>query len=495
MENTASVPDLTCAICSCQFPDSEQLPCGHYLCSNCMEDSQAKVAVEGAVCCPLCGDAFPLDPSPEPSPHLPHPDKPEEAGAVSASTDKLASPGEDPKEVTGCEALGEASTDPAEKRCPEHNEMLEFYCEDDGECVCGPCTVTGKHKSHTLMSLENAEIWMKEKLTKEIESLRIIQQDCHFRNQDMTVSESEIKTQINQLKENLSKKFYEWRKSLEEDEEFALKMIEDEGLKVLTKSVEYTNELNKRMHLIRLVDDETQKLVHLDPLSLIQKSNQVLSQVAETQEQSVIDIPKLILNLYNAPELIKDRMNNSFTYQSAILGTTNQWSILTLDSDSAYWLLNVSDDEKTVMFGYMGENSWHNSKMFENMHQILCAQSFTAGCHSWDVKTGGIAWGVGVAYGTIDRGGLESYFTNSTKSWCLYFYRGSLTACHKNQQTYLMKYSAISRMRIQLDYEAGTVSFYQVSENQRHLHTFKTTFTEPVFPAFSCSGNSSIKLC
>eukprot|EP00061_Rhincodon_typus_P005292 g24621.t1 len=139
----------------------------------------------------------------------------------------------------------------------------------------------------------------------------------------------------------------------------------------------------------------------------------------------------------------------------------DQWSLLTLDPDSAYWLLNVSEDEKTVMFGYMGENSWHNSNMFENMHQILCSQSFTAGCHSWDVKTGGIAWGVGVAYGTIDRGGLESYFTNSTKSWCLYFYRGFLTACQKNQQTYLLKYPAISRMRVQLDYEAGTISFYQ----------------------------------
>ncbi|XP_041039382.1 E3 ubiquitin-protein ligase TRIM7-like [Carcharodon carcharias] len=474
MEITAPAQALTCAACHCPFPNSEQWPCGHYLCSNCIEGTRAKGIAEGAVGCPLCSNTFPSDPSLEPSPGLPRPDKPEEAAAVSDPAAELPSSGGDPKEARVLDSPSEPSTDPTERRCREHNEVLEFYCEDDGECVCGPCTITGKHKTHTLMSLEKAEAQIKEKLTKEIENLRIIQQDYHFKHQDVTISESEIKTQIDQLKGNLSKKFSEWRKSLEEDEDYALKMIEEEGLKVLSKSVKYFDELNKRMHQIRLIDDETQKLVHLDPLSFIQKSNQVLSQISKTQNPSDIDIPKLILNLYNAPELIKERMSNSFIYQSAILGTTNQWSMLTLDPDSAYWLLNVSDDEKTVMFGYMGENSWHNSKMFENMHQILCSQSFTAGCHSWDVKTGGVAWGVGVAYGTIDRGGLESYFTNSTKSWCLYFYRGFLTACQKNQQTYLLKYPAISRMRTQLDYEAGTVSFYQISD-------IKTFFVFTVF--------------
>ncbi|XP_048376083.1 E3 ubiquitin-protein ligase TRIM7-like [Stegostoma tigrinum] len=489
MEDTGITEDQpTCALCHCPFPDFDALPCGHYLCSNCMEDARSKGEAAGRLDCPVC-----INPSVS-EPRLDGASQPEKA-AVPSLTAEVPPPGRDPQEVGIGDPAGKLPGDPIERQCREHKEPLEFYCEDDGECVCGPCTITGKHKSHSLLSLEKAESHVKEKLRKEIENLRIIQQDCHFKHQDVTISESEIKTQIDQLKENLSKKFSEWRKSLEEDEDYAVKMIEEEGMKVLSKSAMCFDELNNKMHLIRLIDDETQNLVHMDPLSFIQKSKQVLSRVTDTQNQSDVNIPKLILNLYNAPELIKERMNNSFTYQSAILGTTNQWSLLTLDPDSAYWLLNVSEDEKTVMFGYMGENSWHNSNMFENMHQILCSQSFTAGCHSWDVKTGGIAWGVGVAYGTIDRGGLESYFTNSTKSWCLYFYRGFLTACQKNQQTYLLKYPAISRMRVQLDYEAGTISFYQVSERQRHLYTFKTTFSEPVFPAFSCSGSSSIKLC
>uniref|UniRef100_UPI00398E37BB E3 ubiquitin-protein ligase TRIM7-like n=1 Tax=Pristiophorus japonicus TaxID=55135 RepID=UPI00398E37BB len=499
MEGWASSQEQACVVCLSQSPDAVQLPCDHSLCSKCSEEVQAQATGENEFGCPGCGVTFASEPGLGPSPGLCDPAEPEEpevgVAAHPAPAADLPSAGGDPQEAGKGDAPIEATGDLPETQCHEHNEVLEFYCEDDGECVCGPCTITGRHKSHTLMSLVKAQVELKEKLRKEIENLRIIQQNCHFKHQDLEISESEVKTQIDQLKGNLSKKFSEWRKSLEEDEDYALKVIEEEGLNVLTRSATFAHKLITRMDLIKMIDDETQNLVQMDPLSFIQKSSQLLSKVAETQKQPNPDAPKLALNLCSAPAQIKKRMSNSFTYQSAILGTTNQWSLLTLDPDSAYWLLNISDDEKTVMFGYMGENSWQNSKMFQNMHQILCSQSFTAGCHSWDLKTGGVTWGVGVAYGTIERGGLESYFTNSTKSWCLYFYRGLLTACQKDKHTFLREYPSISRIRVQLDYEAGTVSFYQVTERQQHLHTFQTKFTEPVFPAFSCSGNSSLKLC
>ncbi|XP_032896779.1 E3 ubiquitin-protein ligase TRIM39-like [Amblyraja radiata] len=452
------VPASDCAVCRSPGlgASARRLPCGHRLCSDCARYSDT--ALGGSLDCPTC------------------------SGPVTAPLPAL--------DVATAAAGGRA-----ERLCPQHGQPLQLFCQQDGQCVCTSCMDSGSHREHTVTSLDTARDSLKEKLKKEVENLRIIQQDCHFKHQDMTISESDIKTQIDQLKRNLTKKFTEWRKCLEEDEECALKVIDTEGEKVLVPSRRSGDELIHRMNQIKLIDDETRSLVQQSPLQFIQDSSQLLQKVAEEEKVPTPEVPKLVLNLCSAPEAIKKRLRSSFMYQSAILGTTTQWSSLTLDPDSAYWLLNVSEDEKTVMFGYMGENSWHNSKMFENMHQVLCAQSFTAGCHSWDVRTGGVAWGAGVAYGSIERGGLGSYFTSSPKSWCLYFYRGTLTACHCDQHAYLLEFPATSRVRLQLDYEGGTLAFYQVGEQHRHLHTFHTAFTEPVYPAFSCSGNSSLKLC
>ncbi|XP_045899135.1 NACHT, LRR and PYD domains-containing protein 12-like, partial [Micropterus dolomieu] len=52
------------------------------------------------------------------------------------------------------------------------------------------------------------------------------------------------------------------------------------------------------------------------------------------------------------------------------------------------------------------------------------------------------------------------------------------------------------RIGVYVDCPAGTLSFYEVSSDKlTHLHTFNTTFTEPVYPAFRLWSGSSVALC
>ncbi|XP_018429691.1 PREDICTED: E3 ubiquitin/ISG15 ligase TRIM25-like [Nanorana parkeri] len=51
-----------------------------------------------------------------------------------------------------------------------------------------------------------------------------------------------------------------------------------------------------------------------------------------------------------------------------------------------------------------------------------------------------------------------------------------------------------NRVGIYLDYEAGRISFYDLCDPIRHLHTFTTTFTEPLH-AGVCVGGGCIKIC
>ncbi|XP_078085694.1 E3 ubiquitin-protein ligase TRIM7-like [Mustelus asterias] len=492
MENTAlAKQELPCATCQGAGKPAERLPSKHSLCANCAEDSQARVTVEGDVCCPLC----PLGPSLEPGPHLPHPDKPEEVAAVSAPPAELPSSGKDPKEVTVRDSLGEATTDPAEKRCPEHNEMLEFYCEDDEECVCGPCTVTGKHKSHSLVSLEKAAAQIKDKVLNSVKNLLQIQQSYHFKYQDLQKSEDELKMQINRLQGNLSKKFLAWRNSLEENEENVLKMIDEEGIRLTAESSSCSKTLNEKMDLIREIDDVAQDLAQCDRLSFFQKSRQLISRANELQVEVMPAVHKDTFNVRSVSEQVKSLIDKSMVYYTIILNMIGEWARLTLDTKTAYWFLTVSEDARSLSFGYDLQPYPSNPERFRTHRQILCCQSFTSGYHSWVVQAEGIAWGIGIAYGSIAREGECSDLTNSGKAWCIHLNHGTLTASHNGLHTDVIKEPVYTRFQVELDYESGYVAFYQVADTLQHLYTFRTEFIEPVFPAFSCFYISSIKLC
>uniref|UniRef100_UPI00398F1E62 E3 ubiquitin/ISG15 ligase TRIM25-like isoform X2 n=1 Tax=Pristiophorus japonicus TaxID=55135 RepID=UPI00398F1E62 len=351
--------------------------------------------------------------------------------------------------------------DVTEIQCRDHKKVLEFYCKEDAECVCGPCSEIGKHRSHTLLSLNQGQ--------------------------------AAIKTRIKELKGKLSKSFSEWRRQLEEDEEYALTLIDEEGLRALAQIRSCSEALNKRMEQITLIDGETQSLVQRDPLSFIQNSKQLLSRVTETQRVTDPDGPALTLNLFNISQLIQERLNGWEKYHSDILGIIRQSSQLSLDPKTANCSLVLSDDLRSVTYTEQDQPYPPHPERFTDYFQVICSQSFSSGSHSWDGESDGKEWGMGIVYGSIDRKGQYSWFGESSNSWCLYPGTDSVTFWHDNERTDLPPIGPGSRIRVQLDYEAGTVSFHQVTDSLIHLYTFHTTFTEPVFPAFGC-WDKSIKL-
>ncbi|XP_067834039.1 E3 ubiquitin/ISG15 ligase TRIM25-like [Heptranchias perlo] len=406
--------------------------------------------------------------------------------------------------------LIEPVADLTDRQCVDHKKILEFYCEDDAEC---------------------------EELEREIESLQGVQQNCSSKQRDLERSEAEIKTRINELKGKLSKSFSEWRRQLEEDEEYALKLIDEEGLRALSQIRSCSEALNKRMEQITLIDGETQSLGQRDHLSFIQNSKQLLSRVTETRRVTDPDVPALTLNLSNISQLIQKRLNGSEKYHSDILGIivpasteysgpsnvtppphstsgaapvpgnvlqlstgitgragiSQGLSPMSLDPKTVNWNLVLSDDLRSVTWTEWEQPYPPHPERFKDWAQVLCSQSFSSGSHSWDVETDGQGWEIGIVCGSVEREGKDSVLGNSSKSWCLGFFLGSLTAWQNNRFTDLPPIPSNIRIRVQLDYEAGTLSFHQVTDSLRHLHTFQTTFTEPVLPAFYC-GDKSLKL-
>ncbi|XP_072431086.1 E3 ubiquitin-protein ligase TRIM7-like isoform X2 [Chiloscyllium punctatum] len=333
------------------------------------------------------------------------------------------------------------------------------------------------------------------KLLSSVRSILQTQQSYHFKYQDLQKSEDELKMQINRLQGNISKKFSEWRKNLEEDEENVLKMIDEEGIRLTAQSSYCSKTLNEKMDLIKLIDDEAQSLTQGDRLSFFQKSKQLLSKARELQNQKPLINQRDMLNIRSISEQVKVLIDKSMAYYSIILNMIGEWARLTLDTKTAYWFLTVSEDARSLTFGYDLQPYPSNPERFRTHRQILCCQSFTSGYHSWVVQAEGIAWGIGIAYGSIAREGESSDLTNSNKAWCIHLNHGTLTASHNGLHTDIIKEPLHNRFQVELDYESGYVSFYQVGDTPQHLYTFRTIFREPVFPAFSCFYISSIKLC
>ncbi len=72
------------------------------------------------------------------------------------------------------------------------------------------------------------------------------------------------------------------------------------------------------------------------------------------------------------------------------------------------------------------------------------------------------------------------------------------TAKHNNGSTDISSPSRLSnRVGVNVNWSAGRLSFYSVSDTNTltHLHTFNTTFTEPLYAGFEVYSDSSVSLC
>ncbi|XP_048458976.1 tripartite motif-containing protein 14-like [Rhincodon typus] len=364
-------------------------------------------------------------------------------------------------------------------------------------------------------------------IQSEVEKLQRVRQNCITKQKNFEKSAAEIKTHTSELKGKLSKMFSERRKKLDEDEKCALRLIDEHEHSLLSGIRDSSETFHSMAEQIRLVDEEAQNLMQEDSISFIQKSMELLSKVVETQKLIFPDPPEPALNLSNLPQLKKLMEESEMSYSttdelgqihdwmestcgkgpaepaiiahiqskpSSLLLQTRELSWLTLDPNTASKNLVLSVDLRSVRYSEKEQHYPSNPQRFQTYSQILCSQSFYCGHHSWAVETGGSWWGIGIAYKNIQKTGSNSDLRRTSKAWCLYQGINVLRACHNSKHTLVPLKSFIEKIQVHLNYDAGTLAFYQVTDTLTHLHTFKTIFTQPVYPAFCCENNTWLQL-
>ncbi|XP_066518253.1 stonustoxin subunit beta-like [Hoplias malabaricus] len=174
---------------------------------------------------------------------------------------------------------------------------------------------------------------------------------------------------------------------------------------------------------------------------------------------------------------------------------------LTLDPNTAHRLLSLSEGNRKVE-GMKEEKSYpDHPERFSHSMQVLCRESLTGRCY-WETEwNDGIGGGVNiaVAYKSVGRKCKNNGFGENEKSWSLSCCGRYYDVSHNDISTNIRPSSMPNRVGVYVDCEAGILSFYSVSTDTqplKHIHTFTTTFTEPVYAGFRVwDSTSSVRLC
>ncbi|XP_027135092.1 NLR family CARD domain-containing protein 3 [Larimichthys crocea] len=158
-----------------------------------------------------------------------------------------------------------------------------------------------------------------------------------------------------------------------------------------------------------------------------------------------------------------------------------------LDPDTAYRKLKLSDDNKNVTTVTEYQSYPDHPERFDCFCQLLCRDGLTGRCY-WEVEWRG-AVHIAVTYRGIRRKGnnADCRFGMNNHSWNLSCSGGGYSVWHNDRVTVLpLRSSSVSdRVAVYVDCPAGSLSFFRVSSGTlTHLHTFNTTFTEPLYPGF-----------
>ncbi|KAM9309227.1 LOW QUALITY PROTEIN: protein NLRC3-like [Pholidichthys leucotaenia] len=170
---------------------------------------------------------------------------------------------------------------------------------------------------------------------------------------------------------------------------------------------------------------------------------------------------------------------------------------LELDTNSVNRNLELSDNNRKVTLVETEQNYPDHPDRFDFWPQLLCRNGLTGRCY-WEVERRGRV-NISVSYRGIRRKGDsgDCWFGRNNQSWSLECHHDlGYSVRHNNIYTSISSWSVSTRVGVYVDCPAGILSFYSVSSDSLiHLHTFNTTFTEPLYPGFWFRSSGSSVLC
>lgn len=368
-------------------------------------------------------------------------------------------------------------------KCEQHGEQLCLFCEDDGQLICWRCERTPQHRGHTTLLVTAACQVYKGKLQETVAALRNQEEKCQSQmalvNQHANLCVEITKNQ----KQKISYDFKSLQNFLSMEEKSYLWRLEKEREDVLQKlhaSEASLEEQSQKLqnHILRL----EKKLQDLST-NLLQGVKDTLNRSSTVE----LNLPAMVSFNLNTKcqvsELYFDVKTILKSYQVNI----------TLDPETAHPELTLSENCRRVK-RWFGQEKPSTSKRFSALCCVLGRETFTAGRSYFEVEMRRTTrCDVGVCVEHVPRD-VDMNLEPSSGFWSIRLLKNQACAALTSPIKLLPIKTKPKILGVFLDYEAGFVSFYNMSMGS-HIFTFpKASFSDTLRPFFRLHAYSSLFL-
>ncbi|XP_014637834.1 PREDICTED: E3 ubiquitin-protein ligase TRIM22-like [Ceratotherium simum simum] len=478
--------EVTCPICLELLTKPVSLNCGHSFCQACItaNNKRSIVSQERESRCPLCQFSY-------------------QPGNLQLNRSM----------ANIVERLREVKLSPEEKQkgaiCVRHEEKLLLFCKEDENVICWLCERSQEHHGHHTFLMEEIAQEYQEKLQAALEKLKEAQRESQKLEADFRKERTSWMNQIQNERQSVQGQFNVMRGILDCEEQKELLKLKNEEEDTLCNVMEAENELVQQSQLVRALISDVEHRLQGSTVEMLQDVNDIMKRTETLTLKKPKTFPKERRSVSRVSELRE--MLQAF---KELADVRRYWVDVMLDPVNSISNIVVSPDKRqvTVLCPFMLRKKYPcDFSAFD----VLGCEFFSKGKHYWEVDVSGkIAWIMGLCSKIRKLGGnknsvvcfnpnvndpnVYSRFRPLCGYWVIGLKNQSEYSAFEDSSTSCPQILSLSlavpprRVGVFLDCEAGTVSFFNVTDHGSLLYKFSNcNFSWIVFPYFNalnCSG-------
>ncbi|XP_053513025.1 E3 ubiquitin-protein ligase TRIM58 isoform X1 [Artibeus jamaicensis] len=466
--------EARCPVCLDFLQDPVSVDCGHSFCMRCISEFCDRSDREqgGFFACPQCRSPFTREGF-----------RPNRQLASLVDSVRRLGPDEGPLWA----------------QCALHGQELSRFCEEDQVALCWACDSGPEHRGHHTAPLQEAVQHHQENLQTALELVRKEMEEALSLETNLGKKTVIWKEKVETQRQRFRLEFEKYRGFLGQEEQLQLRQLEQEERATLQRLRNCQRHLVQHRQVLSELAQELNDCCRRPALDLMEGVRGVLSRYVYFLEQRMgwKRLKRLEdVENYGSCALPRSKSVTQLELETIPLELKTMCHIpgmremlrkfqvdVKLDPATAHPSLLLTADLHSVQDAELWRDVPNNPERFDTWPCVLGLQNFSSGRHYWEVLVGEKAeWGLGVCQDTVPRKG-ETTPSPENGVWAMWLLKGDEYMVLASPSVPLIHLERPCCIGIFLDYEAGEISFYNIT-NGSYIYTFSQLFTGVLRPYF-----------